>query len=194
MLKRKKDERGSEQLEATNQEKKILDVNASMTGTLTFKDPVNLRIDGQFEGVLDTKGTLTIGQNAVINANITGETIIIAGRVTGDIIARNSLELIPPAVVSGNIDAPSLAITAGAILDGRVHMHATGQPQGQPAVANGGRGELSLQEVATYLEVEARVVEDWARQGKIPARRRGEEWVFDQARIDRWIADEKVNI
>ena len=31
-------------------EEKILDVDAAMQGSLTFKDPVNLRINGKFEG------------------------------------------------------------------------------------------------------------------------------------------------
>ena len=35
-------------------EDKFLDVNATMQGTLRFDDPVNLRINGKFEGTLDT--------------------------------------------------------------------------------------------------------------------------------------------
>ena len=38
-------------------EEKILDVNATMQGTMIFKDPVNLRINGEFEGKLDTPFT-----------------------------------------------------------------------------------------------------------------------------------------
>jgi len=51
-MRRRKDEEFAE---------KILDVDASMQGTLAFKDPVNLRINGKFDGKLDTKGSLTIG-------------------------------------------------------------------------------------------------------------------------------------
>ena len=46
-------------------DEKVLEVDASMTGTLTFKDPVNLRINGRFDGTLDTKGSLTIGEKLV---------------------------------------------------------------------------------------------------------------------------------
>ena len=48
---------------------KVLDVDATMQGTLTFRDPVNLRINGSFEGNLDTKGNLTIGENATVRFN-----------------------------------------------------------------------------------------------------------------------------
>ena len=65
-------------------EDKVLDVNASMQGTLRFDDPVNLRISGNFEGTLDTKGKLMVGDKAIIKANITGEYVSIAGDVTGN--------------------------------------------------------------------------------------------------------------
>jgi cytoskeletal protein CcmA (bactofilin family) len=68
-------------------EEKILDVNASMQGNMIFKDPVNLKINGTFEGTLTTKGNLTIGESAEVKADIIGENIVIAGKVTGDIIA-----------------------------------------------------------------------------------------------------------
>ena len=42
-----------------DREDKILDVDARMQGTVVFKDPVNLRINGSFEGKLDTRGNLT---------------------------------------------------------------------------------------------------------------------------------------
>ena len=52
---------------------KTLDMDASMQGKLVFRDPVDLKISGKFEGSLDTKGNLTIGEGAVVNAEITGE-------------------------------------------------------------------------------------------------------------------------
>ncbi len=56
---------------------KILDVDASMQGTLSFNDPVNLRINGKFEGKLNTKGILMVGERADIAADIFGEYITI---------------------------------------------------------------------------------------------------------------------
>ena len=82
-----------------NLEEKTLDVDAAMQGTLTFKDPVNLRINGKFEGTLDTRGNLTVGPTAVIIADITGDNIIIGGKVKGKITAKERLTLLPQAVV-----------------------------------------------------------------------------------------------
>ena len=166
-------------------EEKILDVDASMQGTIAFKDPVNLRINGSFEGKLDTRGNLTIGENAKVRAGIHGDKIVVAGKVVGDITATQSLSLIAPASVEGNITTPRLSITEGAILEGQVSM--LGVKEGDAPEVN-----LTLKDVAQYLEVEARVVEEWARGRKIPAQNENGDWVFRKSDVDRWIQQERV--
>ena len=84
-------------------EDKILDVDASMQGSMTFKDPVNLRINGKFEGTLEVRGNLTIGATAIVNADISGDNIIIGGRVRGRVTAKERLTLLPTAIVEGDI-------------------------------------------------------------------------------------------
>lgn len=166
-------------------EEKILDVDASMQGTITFKDPVNLRINGSFEGKLDTRGNLTISENAKVRANIHGDRIIVAGKIKGDIVATQSLSLVAPGTVEGNVTTPRLSVTEGAILEGQIAM--LGVKEGDAPDVN-----LTLKDVAQYLEVEARVVEDWARQKKIPALQESGEWIFKKSAVDRWIQQERV--
>lgn len=166
-------------------EEKILDVDASMQGTITFKDPVNLRINGSFEGKLDTRGSLTIGENAKVRATIHGDKVVIAGKVKGDITATQNLSLIAPAIVEGNVTTPRLSITEGAILEGQVAM--LGVKEGSGLDVN-----LTLKDVAQYLEVEARVVEEWARQKKIPGQQENGEWIFKKSVVDNWIQKERV--
>ena len=107
---------------AKKPEEKILDVDASMQGTIAFKDPVNLRINGTFEGKLDTKGYLTIGENAKVRASIHGDNIVIAGKVVGNITAYQSLSVVPPASIEGDIVTPRLSVGEGASIEGRVTM------------------------------------------------------------------------
>ena len=165
-------------------DEKILDVDARMQGTIIFKDPVNLRINGSFEGKLETCGSLTIGENANVRADIEGDRIIIAGKVTGNLNARESISLIAPAVVLGNVQTPTVSIAEGAVLDGKLKMLDLGKSSAS--------GRLNLRDVAQYLEVEAKVVEEWANQRKIPAEFQNGEWRFNQAAIDKWLQDEKV--
>ena len=100
-------------------EEKIIDIEAGMEGNIKFSSPVNLRISSKFEGELETKGTLTIGEKADVKVKIIkGENIKIAGRVKGDIICSKRLELSPSAKVIGDIQAPILVVNEGAVLKG----------------------------------------------------------------------------
>ena len=158
-------------------EEKILDVDASMQGNLSFKDPVNLRINGKFEGTLDSKGVLTIGQTANVTADISGDSIIVEGKVRGKITARISLELLPSAVIDGDIYCARLIVSEGGILNGKCQM----------------LGEiLNPEELSRYLEVEMNSILDWANQGKIPAVKQGNDWKFERKAIDSWVAAGKI--
>jgi len=161
---------------------KWLEVDASMTGTLTFKDSVNLQINGRFDGTLDAKGNLAIGEKAQVKATIRGESITIRGTVTGDITATSRVELASTARVTGKIASPRVAMEDGAVLQGTLEMA-------------GGQGTspwMNVEELARYLEVDAETVSQWAQAGRLPAEREGEQWRFDRAKIEEWLAQEKV--
>ena len=167
---------------------RVLDVDASMQGSLSFKDPVNLHINGRFEGIMNTKGNLMIGEHALVNADITGESIIVAGKVNGNINAAKELKLIAPARVVGNITTPLLSIAEGAVFEGNSKMLAKASP------GEGHRANLMMtpEELAKYLEVEVGVISEWVNSGKIPGMKEGDNWRFDRNRIDEWVAEGKI--
>ena len=158
---------------------KILDVTAAMQGELTFKDPVNLRIGGNFEGKLDTKGELTIGNTAVVKANIHGDIITVSGTVEGSIVAYTSLSFTASAGFTGELTTPVLEIEKGAVVNGKCTM------------ARKNQDVMSLEEVAQYLEVESNLLRSWAEKGKIPAKQAHGNWVFEKQQIDQWVVTQK---
>jgi len=158
-------------------EEKILDVDASMQGTLAFKDPVNLRINGKFEGNLESKGNLTISSTAVVNADIVGDNIIIGGKVKGRITARERLTLLPTALVEGDIYPAKLNVAEGAVLEGECSML---------------HDFLNPDQLARYLEVDLNSVMEWANSGKVPAQKEGGDWRFERKAIDNWVASGKI--
>lgn len=160
-------------------QEKVIEINAQMEGALTFGDPVNLKITGRFSGKLDTKGTLTIGQTAVVDANIHGENIIIAGKVKGNVEAKKMLVLMPGAFLTGDISTPKLNIVEGAIFQGRCQML---------------DDFLNLEELSQYLEIEAKAIEELAVTGKIPAIKDEHGWKFERIKIDQWAAAGKVKL
>jgi len=106
-------------------EGRIINIEATMKGNLVFNNPVNLKISGKFEGELETKGILIIGEQAEVKTKIIkGEDIKILGKVKGDIIASSRLELSPPGLVIGNIQAPILIVKEGAALKGHCDISA----------------------------------------------------------------------
>lgn len=166
---------------------KVLDVDASMQGTLAFKDPVNLRINGKFEGKLETRGNLTIGEHATVKADINGDEITIAGRVNGDIKAKKSLKLIAPSRVVGDIKTPILIVEEGSVLEGFCNMTEKSE-KAERNVAE----MLTLEEVSKFLEVEKNVVVEWADSGKLPATKDGPKWRFEKDKIEDWLTSEKI--
>jgi len=170
---------------------KVLDVDASMQGTLSFNDPVNLRINGKFQGKLNTKGNLTIGKNADVTAEIIGEKITIAGRVKGNVKASIELKLVSPALVFGEIETPVLGIAEGAIIEGTIKMNGIKGASGQGSGST--KNTLNVDEVAKYLEIDKELVSEWADNGRLPGIREGSSWRFDKAVVDNWVSNEKIN-
>lgn len=158
-------------------EEKILDVDAAMQGSLNFREPVNLRINGRFEGNLETKGNLTIGPSAVVMADIVGDNIIVSGKVKGRVTARERLTLLPQAIIEGDIYPAKLNMLEGAIFEGRCSML---------------HDFLNTEELARYLEVDINSILEWASSGKVPALKEGDSWRFDRKAIDSWIASGKI--
>lgn len=165
------------------EEDKAVEINAQMHGSLAFKDPVNLRINGKFTGSLETKGTLSIGSKAVIAANIDGDNIVIAGKIDGNITAHKMLTLMPTAVLKGDISTPKLNIVEGAILQGKCQMMEDGEEADNL---------LNIDEVAKYLEIDMSEIETLANSGKIPGRKAGDSWKFERAQIDHWAAAGRI--
>lgn len=159
-----------------------LEVNASMTGTLSFKDPVNLKINGRFDGSLDAKGMLSIGEKAQVKATIQGEAVLIAGAVEGTVTASRRIELAGTARVIGKISTPALVVQEGAVLHGTCEM----------ADREGESQRIGLEDLARYLEVEASTILEWAQAGRLPAEREGGQWRFDRRQVEEWLAREKI--
>ena len=92
-----------------------------VTGEANFK--AMMRVDGHLSGrVSSSSGTLIVGANGKVDANIEVAIAVIHGTINGDIIATQRLELGRAAKVNGNIQTPSLIIEQGAVFEGSCRM------------------------------------------------------------------------
>jgi cytoskeletal protein CcmA (bactofilin family) len=113
-------------------------------GVISYSGTV--RIDGRLDGEIQTDGILLVGKDAVITAKISAGIVISSGHITGDITAREKVNLNSPAVLNGSVTSPLLSIDEGVLFTGTLIM-----TQGETdlkdltdAARNGGLGSLRL--------------------------------------------------
>ena len=117
------------------------DQGPSMTGELRFSGP--LRIDGNFDGSISTDNILTIGEHAVVRADIKAGEIEIYGSVAGDLDVSRCVKVHPTGSVNGDVRVPTFVIEPGGTFDGRSQMaESEGQIRAAPnESAMGGLGD-----------------------------------------------------
>ena len=107
---------GSEKPSSTT----FLGADALFKGELSFKG--TLCIDGKFEGQIRTSDILIVSESGDIEADIEAGTVVCKGRVKGNILASQKIEMHPKSKVIGDVKTPSLNIEIGAVLDGKCDM------------------------------------------------------------------------
>lgn len=110
-------------LPEAGQETAFLGEGTRLSGKISFEGPA--RIAGLVEGEIVASSTLLISDSAMVNAQIRGETIVLRGKVTGDITASKKLEIRAPGKLFGNVTTPSLVIEEGVVFEGHCSMGAT---------------------------------------------------------------------
>jgi cytoskeletal protein CcmA (bactofilin family) len=92
---------------------------SKVSGKLNFRAPV--KIEGDAEG--DISGDeIMIAQGAIVTARITAARVIVAGSLSGELVASERVELMPTARVRCTLSTPSLILNEGAQFDGECRM------------------------------------------------------------------------
>lgn len=97
--------------------KNILSSDVEIKGSLKFSN--DLIIDGKIEGEVTSDGALTVGENAFVVGEIRTKSVVIFGRVQGNISVTERCELKANAVLEGDIVAGTLSIEEGATFMGK---------------------------------------------------------------------------
>lgn len=95
----------------------VLSTDVEIKGSIKFSN--DLVVDGKIEGSIHSDGALTVGENARIRAEISTRSVVIYGKVHGDIEVLDTVELKANAELVGDIKAASLSIEPGAIFVGK---------------------------------------------------------------------------
>jgi cytoskeletal protein CcmA (bactofilin family) len=114
------DSRGSDRIE------NIIGPTATFVGEL--KCDGGVRIDGVFQGSVETMGNVIVGETAKVAADLVGRNISISGAVKGNITASGRLEILSTGLVWGDIQVASFLIDEGGVFSGKSQMPAEFEP------------------------------------------------------------------
>ena len=84
--------------------------------------PYDIRIDGTFEGKVQTKGRVVIGETAQIKGDVICENIDLWGKMQGNLYVKDTLALKEGCVVNGNLHIKRLSVELGSTFNGNCKM------------------------------------------------------------------------
>jgi cytoskeletal protein CcmA (bactofilin family) len=117
------DESGKTSAEVNKPKEKRANIGTSVliTGELTASE--DLMVDGRVDGRINLPDhALTIGPNAHIQATIVARAVTVFGSVSGDIAAREMVEIRRGASLQGDVVCARITIQEGALFCGKVDM------------------------------------------------------------------------
>ncbi len=104
-----------------NSSKNILNSDVEIKGTLKFAG--ELTFEGKLEGEVQTEGLLNVGDTAVINGNVNAQSVIVRGKVNGNLTAKEKVDLKAKAEIFGDIRAAKLVIEEGVTFVGKTEVN-----------------------------------------------------------------------
>ena len=125
---------------ASDRIENVIGPTATFVGEL--KCDGGVRIDGVFQGSLETMGNVIVGETAKVVADLVGRNISISGAVKGSITASGRLEILSTGLVWGDIQVASFLIDEGGVFSGKSQMPA----EFEPLLIEGDQGPKRLTE------------------------------------------------
>ena len=104
-----------------NSVKNVLTSDVEVKGTLKFSG--ELTFDGKLEGDIASEGSLQLGDNAVVKGNISVASVVVRGKITGNITAKEKIDIKTKTELFGDIRAPKLVIEEGVTFVGKTEVN-----------------------------------------------------------------------
>ena len=104
-----------------NGTKNVLNSDVEIKGNLRFAG--ELTFEGKLEGEINSEGTLLLGDSAVVNGNINVGSVVVRGKITGNISAKDKIDIKAKSELFGDIRASKLVIEEGITFVGRTEVN-----------------------------------------------------------------------
>jgi cytoskeletal protein CcmA (bactofilin family) len=101
--------------------KNVLSSDVEIKGTLKFAG--ELTFDGKLDGDITSDGILNLSDNAVIKGNLDVSSVVLRGKINGNVTAREKIEIKAKTELFGDIRAPKLVIEEGVTFVGKTEVN-----------------------------------------------------------------------
>ena len=101
--------------------KNILNTDVEIKGNLKFAG--ELTFEGKLDGEINSEGTLHLGDSAIINGNINVGSVIVRGKITGNVTAKDKIDIKTKTELFGDIRASKLVIEEGITFVGKTEVN-----------------------------------------------------------------------
>src|SRR5713101_8964603 len=105
----------------TSNSKNVLSSDVEIKGNLKFSG--ELTLEGKLEGEIQSDGVLHLGETGAVNGNLNVNSVIVRGRLNGNIIAKDRIEIKSKAEVFGDIRSAKLVIEEGVTFVGKTEVN-----------------------------------------------------------------------
>jgi cytoskeletal protein CcmA (bactofilin family) len=105
----------------SNNSKNVLNSDVEVKGTVKFSG--ELTFDGKLDGDINTDGTLHLGDNAVVKGNINANSVIVRGKISGNIVSKEKIDIKNRTELFGDVRAPKLVIEEGVTFVGKTEVN-----------------------------------------------------------------------
>lgn len=118
--------------------KNVLSSDVEIKGNLKFAG--ELTFEGKIDGEIQTDGTLNLGDSATVNGNINAQTVVVRGKVNGNIVAKEKIEIKTKAELFGDIRASKLSVEEGVTFVGKAEVNPNKvSPSSRPPTTDGAK-------------------------------------------------------
>lgn len=101
--------------------KNTLGADVEIKGNLKFAG--ELTFEGKIDGEVHTDGTLNLGDTAVVNGNINAQSVVVRGKINGNITAKEKIDIKTKAELFGDIRASKLSVEEGVTFVGKAEVN-----------------------------------------------------------------------
>ena len=108
-------------MNGTGPSKNTLASDVEIKGNLKFSG--ELTFDGKIDGEIQTDGVLNLGDSAVVNGNINAQNVIVRGKVNGNIVAKEKIDIKTKTELFGDIRASKLSVEEGVTFVGKTEVN-----------------------------------------------------------------------